>query len=200
MVADSYAIPQTAVSTADSTAANSTVLSKIDFTEWSAPASMRVDITTSSTNKCWGHVHTYIANSALEVGRVVGLHDPDSDAGELKVDYLLDYSNDFAETRATCCPIGITQKSANAGEAVDVCVYGYTTATSAHSKGNVHRGSLVLTAEKPSGNGNLSTFGKVRVNTEAQSNEAHIGVLAQSGPVVADGPVLIFFRGFYLGA
>tara|TARA_R100000951_G_scaffold41297_1_gene34882 strand:+ start:11 stop:2257 length:2247 start_codon:yes stop_codon:yes gene_type:complete len=178
------------IKTATPDPTTSTILSKIDFTSM-YPASMRANILSGSggTNKCWGHVQTYKAGSALLAGRVVSLKDQTAGTDNskyLEVDYLIDSS----ETNATVVPIGVTQNNALIGAPVDVCVLGYTTAIAYNSDSTPERGAQIMSAP-------TSSQGKVYLNTTGGGNECRFGYVAQSDAVSANGTVLIYFRGYY---
>lgn len=169
---------------------SSTIISSIDYSSM-YPSSMLANITASGggTNKCWGHTAKYIAGADLLAGRVVSLKDQTAGSDNskyLEVDYLIDSS----ETNPTVVPIGVTQSNALAGETVDVCIQGYTTAIAYNADSSPERGSQIMSAP-------TASQGKVYLNTTGGGNECRFGFMAQSDSVSANDPVLIYFRAYY---
>lgn len=154
------------------------------------PSDMLAPITVNGgINKCWGQKVIYLAGGDLLAGRVVSLQDQavgTDDTQYLKVGYIVDSS----ETYPSVCPIGITQHDCLAGEKIVVCTLGYTTAISYNSDSTPERGSQVMSAT-------TSAQGKVYLNNTGGSNEGRMGFVAQSNAVSANGPVLIYFSGWY---
>jgi hypothetical protein len=162
----------------------STVISLIDYS-LTSPSQLLAPITIlGGVNRVYGQVERYQADIDILAGRVVALADYNDNATNLRVTYLVAGE----ERNPSIYPIGITQNDCLAGQTVDVCVMGYTTAISANADTTPERGSLVNTT----GSGGL-----VLVNSTGTINEGRIGYMAQGSPVLANGPVLVYVGPWY---
>ena len=181
---------ETIIATSEPIASQNTILSNINYGNM-LPISMLANITESAggINKCWGHTETYIANENLLAGRIVSLTDTaggTDGSNFLKVGYLLS----GIETVGSTYPIGITQNNALLGQPVRVCVRGYTSAIVGVADTSPNRGSTVIS-------GLTASFGKIFTGTAAAADQARIGFVAQSNPVILNNPCLIFVKTFF---
>jgi hypothetical protein len=171
-------------------ASTSTRLSTLDVSGL-YPASMRASITDANggTNKCWGHTMTFIAGVNLLAGRVVSFLDTAAGTDStrtLEVEYLKTQAD---EDDPTHCPIGVTQNNATAGQTVEVCVRGFTSAICSNAESVNERGSQSVS-------GTLNQ-GRIRVDQLGGGNQARIGVVAQSDANASNSPVLIYVQGWF---
>ena len=151
------------------------------------PNAMRAAITSAGTgiNRCWGDtVRFRSAVADLRVGRVVSLAASGDNDAPLSVGYLALGT----ETAASVVPIGVTQNTAAAaGDPVDVCVAGLTTAIFQASSG--FRGAQVIAS--------TTSDGLVRAAIAGTQNEARVGFLVESGSFGPGGAHLIFVQPWY---
>jgi hypothetical protein len=166
----------------------SKIISTIDYSNL-YPKLMLADITVNGgINKCWGRTALYKAGADLLAGRIVSLQD--TGRGDDNEDYLtVVYLKNGEEDEASISPLGVTQNNVLAGENVLLCLSGYTTVISENSAFSPKRGSQII-----SDTGNI---GKVRINNLGGNNQARLGYVAQSNSVGTNGPVLIYYSGYF---
>ena len=144
---------------------------------------------TGGVNKCWGQTATYIADTDLLVGRIVSLADQPvntDNVNGLKIGYL----KIGAAIVPSNHPIGVTQHNCLAGESMEICIQGYTTCISIAGDATPERGSVALA-------GADIDFGKIRLGVPAAAVQARVGFVAQSNPIVVNGPALVFYQGYF---
>jgi hypothetical protein len=167
----------------------STIISHADYSNM-YPADMLSSITAlGGTNRCWGHTETYIAQENILAGRILTMYDTGQDTDSsnyLKVGYY----RSGIETDGSVFPIGISQHNVSAGSSITVCSRGLTSVILATADSHPDRGSMVIA-------GLTAVQGKAYIATAATADQGRIGFVAQSNAVAANGPCLIYFRGWF---
>jgi hypothetical protein len=124
----------------------------------------------------------------LLAGRLISLADQAAgtdNTNTLRIGYIKVGTPGFA----AISPIGITQHDCLAGEAMLVCIRGFTSAITLNG-GTPKRGSLIIP-------GDNVDYGKLRINMTPGATQARVGYPAQSNAVAANAAFLVYYGGFY---